>query len=49
MASVFIPRGKLAFHLRNAVMRHMPRAWLGRYFTSAIKAEIALARLEEKA
>lgn len=49
MASVFIPRGKFAFHLRNAVMRHMPRAWLGRYFTSAIKAEIALARTEEKA
>ena len=48
MASVFIPRGKFAFHLRNAVMRHMPRVWLGRYFTSAIKAEIALARAEEK-
>ncbi|WP_180898945.1 FAD-dependent monooxygenase [Martelella soudanensis] len=49
MASVFIPRGKFAFHLRNAVMRHMPRAWLGRYFTSAIKAEIALARTDGKA
>lgn len=49
MAFFFIPRGKFAFHLRNAVMRHMPRAWLGRYFTSAIKAEIALAQAEDKA
>ncbi|WP_180899629.1 FAD-dependent monooxygenase [Martelella soudanensis] len=49
MASVFIPRGKFTFHLRNAVMRHMPRAWLGRYFTSAIKAEIALVRTDGKA
>lgn len=43
MAAVFIPRSVFAFRLRNFIMRHMPRAWLGRYFSSAIRAEIALA------
>ncbi len=43
MAAMFIPRSAFAFHLRNFIMRNMPRAWLGRYFTNAIKAEIALA------
>ncbi len=43
MAAVFIPRSALAFRFRNFVMRNIPRAWLGRYFTSTIKAEIALA------
>lgn len=43
MASVFIPRSAFAFHIRNFVMRNMPRAWLGRYFTSSIKSEIELA------
>ncbi len=44
MASVFIPRSAFAFHLRNFIMRNMPRAWLGRYFTSSIKSEIELAK-----
>jgi 2-polyprenyl-6-methoxyphenol hydroxylase-like FAD-dependent oxidoreductase len=43
MAAVFIPQSAFAFHLRNFIMRKMPRAWLGRYFTNAIKSEIALA------
>lgn len=45
MAAVFIPRSVLAFRLRNFVLRHMPRALLGRYFSSAIKSEIELARM----
>lgn len=44
MAAIFIPQSRFAFHLRNLVMRHMPRAWLGRYFSSAIRSEIELAR-----
>lgn len=43
MATVFIPKSLFAFKLRNFVMRHMPRAWLGRYFSNAIRTEIALA------
>lgn len=42
MARVFIPDGRLAFRLRNIVLRYMPRRWLGRYFLNAIKKEIAL-------
>ncbi len=45
MAAIFIPQSRFAFHLRNLVMRHMPRAWLGRYFSSAIRSEIELARM----
>ncbi|MND25856.1 3-hydroxybenzoate 6-hydroxylase 1 [compost metagenome] len=44
MAAIFIPQSPFAFRLRNFVMRHMPRAWLGRYFSSAIRSEIELAR-----
>jgi len=43
MATVFLPKSLFAFKLRNFVMRHMPRAWLGRYFSNAIRTEIALA------
>ncbi|MGV6871759.1 FAD-dependent monooxygenase [Pseudochelatococcus sp. B33] len=43
MASTFIPASPLAFHLRNAVLKYMPKAWLGRYFTNAIRSEIDLA------
>lgn len=43
MAPVFIPESRFAFHTRNIVMRHMPRAWLGRYFTNAVRSEILLA------
>ncbi|SEG36146.1 FAD-dependent monooxygenase [Bosea lathyri] len=42
MAKVFIPDGRMAFRLRNVVLRYMPRRWLGRYFLNAIKKEIAL-------
>lgn len=45
MAAIFIPQSRFAFRLRNLVMRHMPRAWLGRYFSSAIRSEIELARM----
>jgi 2-polyprenyl-6-methoxyphenol hydroxylase-like FAD-dependent oxidoreductase len=44
MAAVFIPESALAFHVRNFVMRHLPRAWLGRYFSNAIRSEIELAQ-----
>ncbi|WP_273728353.1 FAD-dependent monooxygenase [Brucella gallinifaecis] len=44
MAAVFIPQSAFAFHMRNFIMRKMPRAWLGRYFTNAIKSEIDLAQ-----
>ncbi|MCQ9147720.1 FAD-dependent monooxygenase [Ochrobactrum sp. BTU2] len=44
MAAIFIPQSWLAFRLRNFVMRHMPRAWLGRYFSSAIRSEVKLAQ-----
>lgn len=47
MAAVFIPQSAFAFHLRNFIMRKMPRAWLGRYFTNAIKSEIELAKSTE--
>ncbi|TWF46515.1 FAD-dependent monooxygenase [Neorhizobium alkalisoli] len=43
MAAVFIPENAFAFKLRNLVMRYMPRSWLGRYFSNAIRAEITLA------
>jgi 2-polyprenyl-6-methoxyphenol hydroxylase-like FAD-dependent oxidoreductase len=42
MAALFIPRSGLTFHLRNLVLRHMPRAWLGRYFVNAIRSELSL-------
>ncbi|MBN8931818.1 MAG: FAD-dependent monooxygenase [Rhizobium pusense] len=45
MAAIFIPQSPFAFRLRNFVMRHMPRAWLGRYFSNAIRSEIELARM----
>lgn len=48
MAAIFIPQSRFAFNLRNIMMKYMPRAWLGRYFTSAIKAEIALATQPEE-
>jgi 2-polyprenyl-6-methoxyphenol hydroxylase-like FAD-dependent oxidoreductase len=42
MARIFIPDGRMAFHVRNIALRYMPRRWLGRYFLNAIKKEIAL-------
>lgn len=49
MAAVFIPQSVFAFRLRNFVMRNMPRAWLGRYFSNAIRSEIELATASEHA
>lgn len=40
MGALFIPATPLSFHLRNFTLRHMPRAWLGRYFINAIRSEI---------
>lgn len=42
MAKVFVPESGWGFALRNLVLRHMPRKWLGRYFLNAIRSEIAL-------
>ena len=42
MASIFIPESRLAFHTRNFTSRHMPRAWLGKYFANSIRSEIEL-------
>lgn len=44
MAAVFIPQSELAFRARNFVMRHMPKSWLGRYFSKTIRSEIDLAK-----
>ena len=44
MALIFIPPSTFAFHLRNFIMRNMPRAWLGHYFTNSIKSEIELVK-----
>lgn len=44
MASMFIPSSAFGFHVRNFTLRHMPKAWLGRYFVNAIRSEISLAR-----
>lgn len=43
-AAVFIPATPFAFHLRNAVIAHMPKRWLGRYLSNAIREEMTLAR-----
>ncbi|WP_346892322.1 FAD-dependent monooxygenase [uncultured Roseibium sp.] len=43
MASVFIPESRFAFHMRNTLVRHMPKSWLGRYFSNAIRSEVLLA------
>lgn len=42
MASVFIPQSAFAFRLRNLVMRHMPRKWLGHYLSGTIRSEMEL-------
>ncbi|MEM8970854.1 MAG: FAD-dependent monooxygenase [Pseudomonadota bacterium] len=40
MAKMFIPSTSFGFHVRNTVLRNMPRRWLGRYFMNAVKSEI---------
>lgn len=42
MAAIFIPETAFAFHVRNFTLRHMPRAWLGKYFANSIRSEIDL-------
>lgn len=42
-ARMFVPATPAGFAVRNAIMRAIPRAWLGRYLSSAIRTEIALA------
>lgn len=42
MAAMFVPASRFSFHLRNIMLRHMPKAWLGRYFVNSIRSEIAL-------
>lgn len=42
MAAMFIPKSAAGFHVRNLVLRHMPRPWLGRYLASAARTEVAL-------
>jgi len=49
MASVFIPESSFAFHMRNTLLRHMPKSWLGRYFSNAIKSEALLAEVGKPA
>ncbi|KTQ97523.1 2-polyprenyl-6-methoxyphenol hydroxylase [Aureimonas ureilytica] len=43
-AAMFIPASPIAFHLRNAVIRHAPRRWLGHYLSSSIREEVTLAQ-----
>ncbi|WAJ28494.1 FAD-dependent monooxygenase [Antarcticirhabdus aurantiaca] len=43
-AAMFIPASPLAFRLRNAAIRHMPRRWLARYLSSAIREEAMMAQ-----
>lgn len=44
MAAMFIPASSLGFHFRNLTLRHMPKAWLGRYFVNSIRSEISLTQ-----
>ena len=41
-ARMFVPATPAGFAVRNAVMRAIPPAWLGRYLSSTIRTEIAL-------
>jgi 2-polyprenyl-6-methoxyphenol hydroxylase-like FAD-dependent oxidoreductase len=40
MGALFIPATSFSFHLRNFMLRHMPSAWLGRYFLNAVRSGI---------
>lgn len=40
MGKLFVPATSLSFHLRNTMLRYMPRRWLGQYFQNAVKSEI---------
>lgn len=42
MAPMFVPATAFTFHLRNIVLKFMPKSWLYHYFTNAVKSEIAL-------
>ena len=40
MAAVFIPSSRISFHLRNVMLRYMPRYLLRRYFLNSVRSEI---------
>ncbi|PZA13779.1 2-polyprenyl-6-methoxyphenol hydroxylase [Rhodopseudomonas palustris] len=42
MATMFIPNSAAGFYVRNLILRHMPRPWLGRYLASAARSEVSL-------
>lgn len=42
MATMFIPKSAAGFYVRNLLLRHMPRPWLGRYLASTARTEVAL-------
>lgn len=42
MASMFIPETAIAFHIRNFMLRHIPRAWIGKYLVNSVRSEISL-------
>lgn len=42
MATMFIPKSAAGFYVRNLILRHMPRPWLGRYLASAARTEVGL-------
>ncbi|MEM8837599.1 MAG: FAD-dependent oxidoreductase [Pseudomonadota bacterium] len=39
MARVFVPASKLTFHLRNLVMRAVPKSWIAHYLIKGIRSE----------
>lgn len=40
MGKLFVPATPVSFHMRNIMLRYMPRSWLGQYFQNAVKSEI---------
>ncbi|HWV80638.1 MAG TPA: FAD-dependent oxidoreductase [Hyphomicrobiaceae bacterium] len=40
MGKLFVPATPMSFHMRNIMLRYMPRSWLGQYFQNAVKSEI---------
>jgi len=43
IAKWFIPQSPLAFALRNAMLRWLPRRWLSRYISRGIRSEVLVA------
>lgn len=44
MGKLFVPATPMSFHMRNIMLRYMPRSWLGQYFQNAVKSEILASR-----